>query len=137
MTSSNDPMATVRQYVDAFNRGDAEAMIAACADPMQILDGMSPHVWQGIRQMRGDLMSFDAVRKRDQHGESAGPFHESRDRGRSGPHHQITLPVAGDLPALDFDRPFADRHQVADDLAPVRAVRSFRMSHQPAGTEFA
>jgi ketosteroid isomerase-like protein len=47
MTSSNDPMAAVRQYVDAFNNGDAKAMTAACADPMQILDGMSPHVWQG------------------------------------------------------------------------------------------
>jgi ketosteroid isomerase-like protein len=47
MTSSNDPMAAVRQYVDAFNDGDAKAMTAACADPMQILDGMSPHVWQG------------------------------------------------------------------------------------------
>ena len=47
MSSSNDPMAAVRQYVDAFNNGDAQAMAAACADPMQILDGMSPHVWQG------------------------------------------------------------------------------------------
>jgi len=45
--TSNDPMAAVRQYVDAFNTGDAKAMAAACADPMQILDGMSPHVWQG------------------------------------------------------------------------------------------
>ncbi|MFG2608086.1 YybH family protein [Streptomyces sp. NPDC048514] len=43
----NDPMAAVARYVDAFNRGDAKAMGAACADPMQILDGMAPHVWQG------------------------------------------------------------------------------------------
>jgi ketosteroid isomerase-like protein len=40
-------MAAVRAYVDAFNKGDAKAMAATCADPMQILDGMSPHVWQG------------------------------------------------------------------------------------------
>ncbi len=40
-------MAAVRAYVAAFNQGDATAMGAACADPMQILDGMSPHVWQG------------------------------------------------------------------------------------------
>ena len=45
--SSNDPMTAVRQYVDAFNNGDPKAMAAACANPMQILDGMSPHVWQG------------------------------------------------------------------------------------------
>jgi ketosteroid isomerase-like protein len=47
MAASDDPMGAVRQYVDAFNSGDAEAQAAACADPMQILDGMSPHVWQG------------------------------------------------------------------------------------------
>jgi ketosteroid isomerase-like protein len=43
----DDPMPVVREYVDAFNNGDVKAMAAACADPMQILDGMSPHVWQG------------------------------------------------------------------------------------------
>lgn len=47
MPDSDDPLAAVLQYVDAFNRGDSTAMAAACADPMQILDGMSPHVWQG------------------------------------------------------------------------------------------
>ena len=47
MPDSVDPMAAVRQYVEAFNNGDESAMAAACADPMQILDGMSPHVWQG------------------------------------------------------------------------------------------
>ncbi|MFE3989456.1 nuclear transport factor 2 family protein [Nocardia tengchongensis] len=47
MTGYSDPMAVVRQYVDAFNNGDEKAMAAVCADPMQILDGTSPHVWQG------------------------------------------------------------------------------------------
>lgn len=40
-------MTAVRNYTDAFNRGDAAGQAAACAHPMQILDGMSPHVWQG------------------------------------------------------------------------------------------
>ncbi|HTQ18038.1 nuclear transport factor 2 family protein [Mycobacterium sp.] len=40
-------MTAVSQYVDAFNQGDAVAMAAVCAEPMQILDGMAPHVWQG------------------------------------------------------------------------------------------
>ncbi|OBI98525.1 YybH family protein [Mycobacterium asiaticum] len=47
MTSSDDPMAAVRAFADAFNAGDAKAMSAVCADPMHILDGMSPHVFQG------------------------------------------------------------------------------------------
>ena len=47
MPSANDPMGAVRQYVDDFNNGDKKSMAAVCADPMQILDGLSPHVWQG------------------------------------------------------------------------------------------
>ena len=42
-----DPMTTVRQYIDGFNRGDSKAMAAAFADPGSILDGMAPHVWHG------------------------------------------------------------------------------------------
>ena len=38
--NSDDSMAAVRHYVDAFNNGDEKSMAAACADPMQILDGM-------------------------------------------------------------------------------------------------
>jgi hypothetical protein len=45
--STNDPMAAVRQYIDAFNKGDVTVMAATFAVPGSILDGMSPHVWQG------------------------------------------------------------------------------------------
>src|SRR3954466_3047704 len=45
--ATNDPMATVKQYIDAFNNGDAEAMAATFAVPGSILDGMPPHVWLG------------------------------------------------------------------------------------------
>ncbi len=44
---TNDPLATVHQYIEAFNRGDAKAMAAAFAVPGSILDGMAPHVWHG------------------------------------------------------------------------------------------
>jgi ketosteroid isomerase-like protein len=47
MSTASDPLGAVRRYVEAFNDGDPAAMAAICADPMQILDGMSPHVWQG------------------------------------------------------------------------------------------
>jgi ketosteroid isomerase-like protein len=44
---TTEPMGAVRQYIDAFNKGDMEAMAATCAVPASILDGMAPHVWQG------------------------------------------------------------------------------------------
>ena len=45
--SKKEPVDVVRQYLDAFNKGDAKAMAASFADTGSILDGMAPHVWQG------------------------------------------------------------------------------------------
>ena len=42
-----DPVTAVRQYIDAFNKGDVKAMAACFAVPGSILDGLSPHVWHG------------------------------------------------------------------------------------------
>ena len=42
-----DPVTAVRQYIDAFNKGDVEAMAAHFAVPGSILDGLAPHVWHG------------------------------------------------------------------------------------------
>jgi ketosteroid isomerase-like protein len=47
LSETTEPMRAIRQYVNAFNEGDAEAMAANCADPTSVLDGLAPHVWQG------------------------------------------------------------------------------------------
>lgn len=44
---TSDPLRTLHQYIDAFNRGDVETMTAAFAAPGSILDGMAPHAWLG------------------------------------------------------------------------------------------
>jgi hypothetical protein len=44
---TTDPVATVRHYIDAFNKGDGDAMAAGFAVPGSILDGMPPHSWMG------------------------------------------------------------------------------------------
>lgn len=41
LSGATDPMQTVRQYIAAFNKGDAKAMTANCASPTSILDGMA------------------------------------------------------------------------------------------------
>ena len=45
--ATTDPLETVHQYIDAFNKGDGQTMAATFAVPGSILDGMAPHVWQG------------------------------------------------------------------------------------------
>ena len=47
MPDTTGPAATVRRYIESFNRDEPKGMAAMCAVPMSILDGMAPHVWHG------------------------------------------------------------------------------------------
>jgi ketosteroid isomerase-like protein len=67
MTTS-EPMAAVRQYVDAFNRSDAETMASTFAVPGMILDGMAPHVWHGPTAAQDWYR--DVLAEGEQHGAS-------------------------------------------------------------------
>ena len=62
------PMAAIRQYIDAFNRGDGRGMAAAFAVPGSILDGMAPHVWHGPRATQDWYR--DVLIEGEQHGAS-------------------------------------------------------------------
>ena len=46
MARDDGPAVVVQHHIDAFNRGDAEAMAACFAAEGVILDGMPPHLWQ-------------------------------------------------------------------------------------------
>lgn len=74
--SPEGPAATVRRYVEAFNRGDVEAM-AACFDAAAtILDGMPPHVWHGpaaARDWYRDVLSEGAHAGAGDYHVSLGP----------------------------------------------------------------
>ncbi|WP_206306907.1 nuclear transport factor 2 family protein [Streptomyces sp. F001] len=90
---SNDPMAAVVQYVDAFNHSDAKAMAATCADPMQILDGMAPHVWQG--PTAGEEWWRDVLTEGEHVG--ASDYHITLDEPRhvdvTGDHAYVVVPA--------------------------------------------
>jgi ketosteroid isomerase-like protein len=45
--ASDNPLAALQRYLDAFNAGDAAAMAACFASNGAILDGMAPHLWVG------------------------------------------------------------------------------------------
>ena len=42
-----DVMKVVRQFVDAFNKGDTKTASAACSDQASIIDEFPPHEWHG------------------------------------------------------------------------------------------
>jgi hypothetical protein len=46
-TQEASVMATVHQFVDGFNKGDAKSALAACATQASIIDEFPPHEWMG------------------------------------------------------------------------------------------
>ncbi|MDP9017794.1 MAG: hypothetical protein M3N19_05695 [Candidatus Eremiobacteraeota bacterium] len=46
-SEKTDVVASVHQFIDGFNKGDAATALAACASPVSIVDEFPPHAWQG------------------------------------------------------------------------------------------
>lgn len=59
-SEKTDVMVTVRQFVDAFNKGDVKAAAAACTDEMSIIDEFPPHEWHGAGTCAKWMNDYDA-----------------------------------------------------------------------------
>ena len=59
----SEVMAIVRQFVDAFNKGDVNAMSAACANEGAIIDEFPPHEWHGADACAKWAHDFDTDAK--------------------------------------------------------------------------
>jgi ketosteroid isomerase-like protein len=46
-TDKTDVVATVRKFVESFNKGDMQALTATCADQASIIDEFPPYEWHG------------------------------------------------------------------------------------------
>jgi hypothetical protein len=60
-SEKTDVIATLKQYVSSFNKGDKDAMDAACAPQASIIDEFPPHAWQGATasaNWRNDYETF-------------------------------------------------------------------------------
>jgi ketosteroid isomerase-like protein len=94
MADATDQMATVRGYIDAFNRGDAKAMAAAFAPQSSILDGMAPHLWTGPTASQDWYR--DVLAEGKQHG--ATEYHVTLDEPRhasvSGDAAYVVVPAS-------------------------------------------
>ena len=42
--AASDPMKTVQQFVDGFNKGDLKMAAATCAEEMSIIDEFPPYL---------------------------------------------------------------------------------------------
>lgn len=51
--------ARIKEFVDAFNKGDVQATAALCADETIIIDEFPPHVWSGAGACAKWLHDYD------------------------------------------------------------------------------
>ncbi len=58
-------MATVRQFIDGFNRGDTKAELATCAAEASVIDDFPPHEWQGPTACADWTAAYAAEAKKD------------------------------------------------------------------------
>ena len=65
-----DVMATVHQFVAAFNKGDAKTAATACADQTSIIDEFPSHEWHGAGACLKWMSDYDADARK--HGISDG-----------------------------------------------------------------
>ncbi|HXP30703.1 MAG TPA: nuclear transport factor 2 family protein [Stellaceae bacterium] len=64
-SEKTDVMATVRQYADAFNKGDVKTALGDCAAQSSIIDEIPPHLWQGATGCADWANDFDAYVKKN------------------------------------------------------------------------
>ena len=53
-------MVPVHKFVDGFNAGDTKMALAACTDPMSIIDEFPPHEWHGAGACAQWIDDYDA-----------------------------------------------------------------------------
>ena len=61
----SDVMAPVKQFMDAFNKGDTKALTATCVDDVSIIDEFPPHEWHGAGALAKWLADYDADAKKN------------------------------------------------------------------------
>jgi ketosteroid isomerase-like protein len=64
-SDKTDALAVVRQFVNAFNQGDAKAALAACASETSIIDEFPPHQWDGTGACSKWMSDYDADAKKN------------------------------------------------------------------------
>lgn len=64
-TDRTDVIATVRQFVDSFNKGDVKAVAATCSDQAAILDEFPPYEWHGAAACAQWTEAYDADAKKN------------------------------------------------------------------------
>lgn len=64
-SDQDDVMAAVRQFINAFNKGDTHELTAMCADQTSIIDEFPPHEWHGPGACLQWMTDYDTDAKKN------------------------------------------------------------------------
>lgn len=64
-SEKTEVIATVRQFMDSFNKGDITSAAATCADQTSIIDEFSPYEWHGAGACSNWANDYDAFAKKN------------------------------------------------------------------------
>jgi hypothetical protein len=64
-SDKTDVMTVVRQFVDAFNKGDTKTAAATCAEQTSIIDEFPPYEWHGPGGCSQWFNDYDADAKKN------------------------------------------------------------------------
>lgn len=93
LTQQTDVMAAVRQFVDAFNKGDTKGALAACADQTSIIDEFPPYEWHGSGGCGQWMNDYDADAKANGITDAVVTLATPRHVDITGDHAYVVVPA--------------------------------------------
>jgi ketosteroid isomerase-like protein len=85
-------MASINQFLEAFNNGDVKAANAVCSDITEILDDFAPYEWHGAGTCATWMAAYDADAKVKGITDPHVTFGAPRHLDVAGDHAYVVLP---------------------------------------------
>lgn len=92
-SEKNDVMAVIQQWVDGFNKGDGQSMLAQCAESASIIDDIAPHQWQGSGACTRWWSAYQADAKKNELTDGAVNLGTPRHIDVTGNRAYVVIPV--------------------------------------------
>jgi len=95
-SDKDDAFATVKQFIDGFNKGDVKGALATCASPVSIVDEFPPYAWQGPTACADWASDFEANSKKEGITDEAVTLSKPRHVVVSGDRAYVVVPASYD-----------------------------------------
>lgn len=90
-SDESDVMAVVFGFVNAFNKGDVNSVLATCAEQTSIIDEFPPHEWHGAGACGKWAGDYDADAKKNNITDGAVKLHKPRHVDVTGDHAYVVV----------------------------------------------